>query len=228
MYSSTFLDAAQPDDVEGLVNDFIEGKVHIKDYPALYNDFFNFIDLAVEYGDAKPLEADLSKEIAALATGQAAMVCGQGAWIEADALKINPDLKIGFDGYPVNDNAGACKVIGGSDQAIRISKDSDVLEEVLDFCNWWYTSDYGKNWFTDVAGVIPPIKGAKEPDFEIIKQGNVHVQQEGAGTLGIVYSTDSFHQAFGEIMQSYIAGILDKDAACAEIEAKWVELEGAQ
>jgi raffinose/stachyose/melibiose transport system substrate-binding protein len=223
-----FLDAAQPDDVEGLVNDFIEGKVHIKDYPALYNDFFNFIDLAVEYGDAKPLEADLSKEIAALATGQAAMVCGQGAWIEADALKINPDLKIGFDGYPVNDNAGACKVIGGSDQAIRISKDSDVLEEVLDFCNWWYTSDYGKNWFTDVAGVIPPIKGAKEPDFEIIKQGNVHVQQEGAGTLGIVYSTDSFHQAFGEIMQSYIAGILDKDAACAEIEAKWVELEGAQ
>ena len=92
---------------------------------------------------------------------------------------------------------------------------------------WWYTSDYGKNWFTDVAS-YPPIKGAKEPNFEIIKQGNVHVQQEGAGTLGIVYSTDSFHQAFGEIMQSYIAGILDKDAACAEIEAKWVELEGAQ
>ncbi|HEY8500501.1 MAG TPA: extracellular solute-binding protein [Clostridia bacterium] len=223
-----FLYAAQPNDVEGLVNDFIEGKAHFKDYPALYNDFFKFIDLAVKYGDEKPLEADLSKEIAALATGQAAMVCGQGAWIESDALKINPDLKIGFDGYPVNDNPDVCKVISGADQAIRISKDSDVLQEVLNFCNWWYTSDYGKNWFTDVAGVIPPIKGAKEPDFEIIKQGNVHVEKEGAGTLGIVYSTDSFHQAFGEIMQSYIAGILDKDAACAEIEAKWVELEGAQ
>jgi len=44
----------------------------------------------------------------------------------------------------------------------------------------------------------------------------------------IAYSTDSFHQAFGEVMQAYIAGTLDKDAACAEIEVKWVELEGEQ
>jgi len=221
-----FMYAAQPKDVKGLVDAFVSGKAHMKDYPALYNDFFRFIDLVVKYGDDKPLESDLSKEIAAFGTGKAAMVVGQGAWIEGDVLKINPSIKIGFDGYPVNNDPSVCRVIAGSDQAIRIYKNSPVLQDVLDFVNWWYTSDYGKSWFADVAGVIPPIKDAVTPDFAIIKQGNALVAKEGAGTLGICYSTDSFHQAFGETMQSYVAGVLNKDAACKEIETKWVELEG--
>jgi len=220
-----FMYAAQPDDVEGLVKSFVAGEAKIKDYPALYNDFFDFIDLTIKYGDQKPLETDLSAEEAAFGSGQAAMVVGQGAWIEADVLKIDPEIQIGFDGYPINEDASVCKVIAGSDQALRINKDSAVLQDVLDFCNWWYTSDYGKAWFSDVAGVIPPIKEATAPDFEIIKQGNVFVESEGAGTLGVVYSTDSFHQAFGEIMQAYIAGTIDKDEACTQIETKWVELE---
>ena len=218
--------AAQPDDVEGMVADFIAGKAHFSDYPALYNDFFRFIDLVKKYGDNKPLEATLSTEIAALASGKTAMVTGQGAWIEADVLKINPDITIGFDGYPVNENASVTKVIAGSDQALRVYKDSKDLPAVLDFVNWWYTSDYGKAWFSDVAGVIPPVKGAPAPDFEVIKQGNAHVAAEGAGTLGVAYSTDSFHQAFGELMQSYVAGAADKDSVIAAIESKWIELEG--
>jgi raffinose/stachyose/melibiose transport system substrate-binding protein len=221
-----FLNAAQPDDVQGLVNSFIAGEVKIKDYPELYNDFFNYIDLTIQYGDQKPLETDLSAEIAAFGSGQAAIMNGQGAWVEADVLKLDPEIQIGFDGYPVNNDAENTKVISGSDQALRINKDSAVLDEVLDFVNWWYTSDYGKTWFSDVAGVIPPIKDATSPDFEIIKQGNALAESEGAGALGIVYSTDSFHQAFGEIMQSYIAGTINKDEACTQIETKWVELEG--
>ena len=85
-----FLNAAQPDDVEGLINSFITGEAKIADYPELYDDFFKFVDLVVKYGDRKPLESDLSTEIAALGTGKAAMIIGQGAWVEADVLKIDP------------------------------------------------------------------------------------------------------------------------------------------
>lgn len=46
-----------------------------------------------------------------------------------DVLKINPDIQIGFDGYPVN--ADVCKVIAGSDQALRVNKDSEVLDATL-------------------------------------------------------------------------------------------------
>ncbi len=221
-----YMYAAQPDDVEGLVKKFINGEVAFEDYPELYDDFFNFIDLVSEYGDDKLLESDLSTEIATLGSEQAAMIIGQGAWVEIDVLKINPEIKIGFDGYPINEEVEKTKIIAGSDQAIRIYKESEVLPEVLEFVNWWYTSDYGKSWFSEVAGVLPPVKEAVLPEYEIVQQGNVHINEEGAGTLGIAYSTDSFHQAFGEIMQAYVGGVITKDEACVQIETKWVELEG--
>jgi len=219
--------AASTKDVPGLIQKFEKGEAKFSDYPELYNNFFAFMDLLNKYGDAKPLEADLSAEIAAFASGQAAMVSGQGAWIEADVLKIDPAIKIGFTGYPVSEDPAQAQVITGSDQALRIYKDSKVLPEVLDFINWWYTSDYGKAWFTDIAGVVPPIATTKESTFEIIKQGSASVLAKGSAPLGVMYSTDSFWTAFGQAMQEYIGGKADKDTTCATIEAKWVEIDGA-
>lgn len=211
-----------------LVAKFEKGEAKVSDYPELYNNFFNFIDLTVKYGDDKPLETALDGELSAFGTGKAAMICGQGAWVEADLLAIDPDLQIGFNGYPVTDDAAQCQVIGGSDQALRISKDSAVLQPTLDFVNWWYTSDYGKSWFTDVAGVVPPVVSDAESTFEVVKQGDALSAEKGAADLSICYSTDSWHQTFGEIMQSYISGSVDKDGACAQIEEQWEAIDGAQ
>ncbi len=38
--------------------------------------------------------------------------------------------------------------ITGADQALRVNKSSKNLQATLNFCNWWYTSDYGKKWFS--------------------------------------------------------------------------------
>ncbi len=220
----TFFDAAS-DDPAALADAFIKGEAHWADYPVLYNNWFDFVDLVVKYGDAKPLESFLANEVADFAVGKSAIVVGQGAWVEADMLAINPDLHLGFVGYPVDDDPDHARVIGGSDQALRINKDSAVLQDVLDFVNWWYTSDYGKDWFNNVAGVIPPVKGAVSPDMEVIKQGDALAESDGVAALSITYFTDASHQAFGEIMQSYIAGTIDKDTACKQIEETWVKLE---
>ena len=220
-----FMDAAT-DDPAAMVAAFQAGTAHIKDYPVLYDNFFKFIDLAVEYGDAKPLETDLAGEDSAMGTGKAAMMLGQGAWVEADILAIDEEYQIGFAGYPVTDNPAQSQIIAGSDQALRINKNAQDLNAVLDFVNWWYTSDYGKNWFCDVAGVIPPISGAKVADMQIIKQGTELAASEGAAAVSICYSSDSFNQAMGEALQAYIAGTLTKDECCAQIEAKWVEIDG--
>ena len=222
-----FLNAAS-DDPETLVGKFIAGEAKFKDYPVLYDNFFQFLDLAVQYGDAKPLETDLASEEAAIGTGKAAMILGQGAWVEADIANIDPEFRLGFNGYPISENAADCKVISGSDQALRIFKDSKVLQSTLDFVNWWYTSEYGRNWFSDVAGVIPPLKDVKAPDMEVIKQGNELSAAKGAGAVSVSYSTDSFHQAFGEILQAYVGKTITRDEACSQIEQKWVELEGSK
>lgn len=225
-----FLDAAAANagiSSAELVAKFEKGEAKVSDYPELYNNFFNFIDLVVKYGDDKPLETALDGELSAFGTGKAAMIVGQGAWVEADLLAIDPNLQIGFNGYPVTDDAAQCQVIAGSDQALRISADSDALQATLDFVNWWYTSDYGKAWFTDVAGVVPPVVSDVESTFEVVKQGDALSASKGAADLSICYSTDSWHQTFGEIMQSYISGAADKDASCAQIEQQWAAIDGA-
>ncbi|PHV69918.1 sugar ABC transporter substrate-binding protein [Sporanaerobium hydrogeniformans] len=226
-----YLDAAAENagmDVSKLVQMFEKGEAKVSDYPELYNNFFEFIDLAVKYGDDKPLETALDAEISAFGTGKAAMVVGQGAWIEADVLSVNPNIKIGFDGYPVTDKAEQCQVISGSDQSLHVYKDSKVLQPTLDFVNWWYTSDYGKEWFTNVAGVVPPIKGAAASNYAIINQGDALSSQKGAAALAVCYSTDSWHEVFGALIQDYIGGAVDKDATCTAIETRWKEIEGVQ
>ena len=211
-----------------LVAKFENGEAKVKDYPELYENYFDFIDFVAANGDDKPLETDLAAEEAAFASGQAAMTIGQGAWIEADCLAINPDLKIGFNGHPVTEDAAECKVVSGSDQALHVYKDSPNLQATLDFVNWWYTSDYGKAWFNDVAGVVPPIVSDAESEFEVIKQGSALAAEKGAGALAICYSTDSWHQTCGQILQSYIAGSISKDEACAQIEEQWAAIDGPQ
>lgn len=211
-----------------LVEKFKNGEAKVSDYPEMYDDFFNFVDLAVKYGDDKPLESTLSTEEAAVATGEAAMMIGQGAWVEADCLSINPDMKVGFNGYPVNDDASLTKVVSGSDQALRVYKDSPNLQATLDFVNWWYTSEYGQAWFNDVAGVVPPVNSDAESTFAVINLGNEAAAANGTADLAISYDTDSFHQTFGETMQSYVAGTVTKDEACAQIEEQWVAIDGAQ
>ena len=222
-----FFGSASSDPV-ALVKKFERGEAKIADYPRLYNDLFRYIDLVKKYGDDKPLETTLDREIAAFANGQAAMTNGQGAWIEADALKINPRLRIGFDGYPVSNNAAECKVVTGADQAMRVSNSSKYQKELLDFVNWWYTSDYGKNWFANVAQVVPPISAGVVPNLEVPKQGAAHVAKEGSLPLTIIYSTDAFHTAFGEALQAYVGGTSSKDQTCALIERQWKAIDGSK
>lgn len=219
--------AAAADDYQGFVKAMEAGEDSLNNYPVLKDNFFQFVDLVKENGDAKPLEADLSAEQAAFASGKAAIMIGQGAWVEGDLKKINADINIGFTGYPVDDDPAHCQVITGSDQALRINKDSKNQQAVLDFINWWYTSDYGKSWFTDVAGVVPPIKSEGTSEFAVIEQGNASVAEKGSAPLGVIYSTDSFHTAFGEAMQAYVEGGASKEDTIKKIETKWVEIDGS-
>jgi raffinose/stachyose/melibiose transport system substrate-binding protein len=222
-----FLDAAGNDPGK-LVADFIAGKTTFKDHPILYQ-YFDFVDLTVKYGLPKPLECDFNGEVSAIGTGKVAMITGQGAWAEEGILKMDPSIKLGIMGYPVNNDPKNSKIIYGADQAIRIAKDSKVLAETKKFFNWMYTSNYGKNtWFPKVAKVVPPIVDAPAPDLQIPKAAQEIMKKEPAGALAINYSLDSFHQKFGEIIQAYIAKAKTRDEAVNEIQQAWIKLGGVK
>ncbi len=216
---------AETDDTEKLVNEFIAGTTTFNDHPELLK-FFDFIDLTIKHGMPKPLERDYSAGITDFATGKAAMMVGQGAWVEEGIMQIDPEMEIGVAGYPVNEDPTDAMIITGADQALRINKDSKVLQETLDFFNWLYTSDYGKAWFSNVAKVIPPLKDVAYPELQMPQAMKAIVDSgEKTGQLAVAYSLDSFHQKFGEIMQAYIVGgPSTRDKAVGEIEKAWIQL----
>ncbi|WP_151735460.1 extracellular solute-binding protein [Paenibacillus tengchongensis] len=226
-----YVDAAAIDagtDAKTLVADFIAGKTTIKEHPALYDNFFNFIDTTVKHGTDKPLERDSNAQVSDFALGKAAFMTGKGAWDEEAIKKITPDFDLGISGYPVSDKAEQSQIITGADQALRINKDSKVVNETIEFFNWLYTSDYGKNWFSAVAKVIPPIKDAPMPDLQMPKEMEEILANEPSGDLSVNYSLDTFHQKFGELMQAYIGGSKSKDQAIEEIQQAWIQFGSAQ
>ncbi|MCA0756245.1 extracellular solute-binding protein [Paenibacillus sp. N4] len=211
-----------------LVGKFIAGETTFKDHPVLQDNFFNFIDLTVEHGTDKPLERDSNAGVSDFASGKAAFMTGKGAWDEEAIKKISPDLEIGIVGYPVSDKPEQTQLITGADQALRINKDSAVVNETIAFFNWLYTSDYGKSWFSNVAKVIPPIKDAPLPDLEMPKQMEEILKTEKSGDLTVNYSLDTFHQKFGELMQAYIGGSKTKEQTIDEIQKAWIQFGSAQ
>lgn len=223
-----FVSAAANHNAAQLVADLQQGKTTFKDNPIMMN-YFDFVDLTVKHGMPKPLERDLNAEITDFATGKAAIMTGQGAWVEEGITKITPDIQIGIMGYLVDENADNARIITGADQALRINKDSKVAKETIEFFNWLYTSDYGKSWFSDVAKVIPPIKDGKMPDMQMPKAMDEYLTAGGkSGDLVVNYSLDSFHQKLGEIMQAYIGGSKTKDQAIDEIQKAWIQLGAAK
>lgn len=206
-----------------LVNQFIAGTTTFQEHSVLYNNFFEFIDKTVTHGTNKPLERDSNAQVSDFATGEAAFLTGKGAWDEEAIKKITPDMNIQIAGYPVSDKPEQATIATGADQALRINKDSKVVNETIEFFNWLYTSDYGKSWFSEVARVIPPIKDAPLPDLDMPKQMDEILKAGKSGELSVNYSLDTFHQKFGELMQAYIGQSKSKDQAIDEIQKAWIQ-----
>lgn len=206
----------------------IAGETTFQEHPALYDNFFRFVELTVKHGTDKPLERDSNAQVSDFATGKAAFMTGKGAWDEESIKKIAPDFQLGIMGYPVSEKVEQAQIITGADQALRIHKDSKVAAETIEFFNWLYTSDYGKSWFSNIAKVIPPINDAPMPELDMPKQMGEILATEASGDLSINHSLDTFHQKFGELMQAYVGGSKNKDQANEEIQQAWVQLGSAQ
>lgn len=156
------------------------------------------------------------------------MIVGQGTWVENQLMQLNPELELGIGGYPVSEDPSQCQLIAGADQAVRVYKDSKYLQDVLDFVNWWYTSDYGKSWFTEVAGVLPPVKTSEACDYQLVKEGRKLIERDGVNIPAVCYSSDRFFQQLGTCFQEYIGGKATQDKVNRRIAQIWKEIDGRE
>lgn len=215
------------DNYASFVNDMETGSDSLNNHAMIKDNMFRFVDIVKANCESKPLECDLASMQAALATGKAAMGLGMGPWAESSLLAINPDMNINYGGYPVSDDPAQCQIAAGASQALRINKDSEHLQATLDFINWWFTSDYGREWMINL-GTVPSIDTNGVYSSKMVEIAAKDMEENGAGNIGTSYSTDAFWQAFGESFQSYVEGSASKEDTITKIEKDWKEIDGAQ
>ena len=116
---NSLIGAALGDDVVDFANKMNAGEASFADVPNI----------------ASPLDADYSSMITSFATGKAAMY-HNGSWSTGDVLGMNPDMNLGFFGYPVSENPDDVKITYEVEIAIPITtntKSADACRALLNF-----------------------------------------------------------------------------------------------
>jgi raffinose/stachyose/melibiose transport system substrate-binding protein len=220
-----FMDAATNNSPAKTVADFKAGKAHFKDFPALMR-YFDMIDLLIKYGTPRPLEVDFNAEISALGSHKVAMITGQGNWAEAGVVGVDPSIQLGFMGLPTGDDPSQSRIVAGPGHAWRINKDSKNLPAVMKFLNFWYNNPDNATYFTDGIKAFSPLKNAPTPKLQIAVPAIAAINKGDVYTWASNYSSDAFHQRFGELVQDYISKAKTRAQAIDEIEKAWMKLGG--
>jgi raffinose/stachyose/melibiose transport system substrate-binding protein len=214
---------AETKDTAALAGSFIAGTTHFKDHPTLMR-YFDMVDLLVKYGLPRPLEVDFNSEMAALGSHKVAMITSQGNWAEDGITKIDPSIQLGMMGMPTGDDPSKARIVAGPGHAWRVSKDSSHLPEVLKFVNFWFNSSYSPTYFVDGIHAFSPLKNSPAPKLMIAVQALEAINQGNVYSWAQNFSTDAFHQRFGELVQDYISKAKTKQQSIDEIEKAWIKL----
>lgn len=196
----------------------------------VFEDWVKLFDLTLKYGNKNPLQTDYNTQVTDFATGKAAMT-QQGNWTQVQISNTNPDINIGFLPMPITDDAAASdKLQVGVPNNWVVYKDSPVKEEAKAFLNWMVTSDTGKRYITEEFKFIPSLK-------------SIPVNEEVAGPLAsdimkyvaedktLTWNWFKFpggeatSKKFGDAMQAYTAGNIDKDGLLKQMQQTWDSLK---
>ena len=211
-------------DYAALFADVQSSKIAFGDLPQV--DFvLDLIDLIKEYGGNKPMESTFDLQCSDFATGKVAMI-HQGNWAEGSVLDINPDINIGYVLAPRMDGKAVLAV--ESNLTFRIYKDSENLSEVLKWCDWIVTSDYGKAWIPERIQQLSPIIGAGSPDTQLSVETGKYLASGDTCAWWIFSGPDGIEEPFGVAFQNYAAGITDRDATKDAITRIFADAYSAQ
>ena len=121
-------------------------------------DIMKVLDLMLEYGQDKPLDASWNEAAAMFAQGKQAMMF-EGIWAYDTISQIAPDMEVGLFALPITDDAADTKMAADVNGTWHVSNTSEHPEVAKDVLNWIVTSDAGKDFLLKECQVIPAMKG---------------------------------------------------------------------
>lgn len=194
------------------------------------------IDLQVKYGIVPQGETknvvnlaysdQIEKEFA---LGKVAMV-HNGNWVSPIIEGIAPEMlendEIGFLPTPIPGYREDCiRVIGTPYISLNKKLDESVQKAAMDFLEWLYTSDEGKDMVVNTLGMIPPYEGFEDIEIKDPLAKDILKYMDDEKALPSLHNNcpSGFTNFMGEKVQEYLTG-KEWTECVDEMIQKWAEL----
>ena len=174
-----------------------------------------------EYNLDDPMSVDYSAMISSFASKKAAMY-HNGSWSISDVLAANPEMNVGFFGYPISENAADAAITYDVEIALVMSSDTQCPDGCKAFYNYLADSDSGAAQITQQSRV--PVVQAEISEENVSKTYSNAMDCVNAGetTQWLHWLTPvGFNDDFGSDLQDYVMGNIDFDQLLAKADEKW-------
>lgn len=142
---------------------------------------------------------------------------------------VSPDMNVGIMPMPINnDSEMNDKIYASVSTYWCVNKESKSKEAAKEFLNWLVSSETGQRYITEEFGFIPGLKNIT-PSAEQVGEIGAEIQEysnagKAAGWEFQKYP-DGVTTEFGNGVQMYYAGELDKDGLLDYFQQCWDELK---
>lgn len=202
-----------------------------------YSDNYkNIFDLYVNNSCTKPGllgSKTVNDSMAEFALGQCAMVQnGNWAWSQINQVEGNTvneaDIKFMpiYTGIQGEENQGLC--VGTENYFAINSKVSEAKQKAsLDFIEWLFTSDKGKDYVVNKLGFIAPFNtftDTEKPADPLAKEVLAWMAKDGVQSVGWTFAafpSEQFKNDFGDALLEYVQGGKTWDDVVTTVKDSW-------
>ena len=202
------------------------------------DNFKNIFDLYVDNSCTDKMELGsktVSDSMEEFAQGKVAMVQnGNWAWSQIESMDGNvvgeDDVKflpiyIGVDG---EESQGICI---GTENYFSVSSwaSKEDQQATIDFVEWLFTSDVGKDYVTNKLGFIAPFdtfNDDEEPDDPLAQQVIAAMSDDSKQSVAwnfTAFPGQLFKDQFGADLLSYVKGEMTWDDVVSDAKTQWKE-----
>lgn len=219
---------ANMDDTKGFIEKLDSGEAKMADSEEI-QDLMNVLDLMLEYGQEKPLDASLNEAESMFALGESAMMF-EGIWTYDTIKQISPDIEVGLFALPITDNAEDTVMATNVNGVLHVSSSSENQDVAEDILNWMVTSDAGRDILLNDCQIIPAFK---EMDFEgsntLSSDVLTYITDGKTGIWSWNLWPDGYYNESGKKLQEYISGGNgDAQATLTAMDELWTKMAAAR
>ena len=209
------------EDCSSLFNDLNSGRRKFSQFKEV-KSIFDWVDLTVKYGEAKPLETDFNTQCALIANDKVAMI-HQGTWAEVAIRGANPKADLGFLLVSADNHPERAGLMVDSNITYRICKQSKNLKAALIWLNWMITSEYGKHFVPEKTGQISTIKNAPFPKTQLAEETVKYMRIAKSYPWIKGYWPEGCEMQLPAILQAYVAKTKTKEQVLNEWNQIWMK-----